>query len=230
MAKLAVFDFDHTIVDEDSDAIIISRLREKRPPPEYDSGTRDWTPYMSVVFEHAFSAGFHPSEILDSIASMRPTPGMRELITTLAEQGWDVVILTDANTVFVNHWIKTNELQDAITTIVTNRAFWQNDRLFIEPCMRQTSCRLCPSNLCKSIALAQICKNKNYTRVVYSGDGRNDFCPSTKLLSNGTVFPRKGYPLDELIKKSLATPEPQIKAKVVPWIDAYTIINELFPK
>lgn len=42
---------------------------------------------------------------------MRATPGMPALITTLADRGWDVAILTDANTVFVNHWIKTHELQ-----------------------------------------------------------------------------------------------------------------------
>ncbi|CAK1554461.1 unnamed protein product [Leptosia nina] len=230
MANLAVFDFDHTIVDEDSDATIISRLREKKPPPEYESGARDWTPYMSDVFEHAFSAGFHPTDILDSIASMRPTAGMPELITTLAEQGWDVLILSDANSVFVNHWIKSHGLQDAITSIITNRAFWQHERLFIEPCMRQTSCRRCPSNLCKSLALAQYCSDRNYERIVYSGDGRNDYCPATNLPSNATVFPRKGYPLDDLIKKTLATPEPQIKAKVVPWIDAYAIMKELCPK
>lgn len=49
MASLAVFDFDRTIVDADSDATIINRLREKKPPPEWESGNHDWTPYMSDV-------------------------------------------------------------------------------------------------------------------------------------------------------------------------------------
>ncbi|CAG4981809.1 unnamed protein product [Colias eurytheme] len=203
------------------------------------------------VFEHAYSAGFHPNDILDSIASMPPTRGMPQLIRTLSDRGWDVVLLTDANTVFVGHWLKTHGLEDAVTTVITNRAFWQHGRLYIEPCMRQNSCRSCPSNLCKSRALAQWCAGKQYNRVIYAGDGRNDFCPASSLPSdyrlvyagdgrNGfcpasslseyaIVFPRKGYPLDDLIRKTLATPEPKVKARVVPWVDAFTILSELFP-
>ncbi|GBP10146.1 hypothetical protein EVAR_77558_1 [Eumeta japonica] len=47
--SLAVFDFDRTIVDDDSDATIIRRLREKKPPPEWEQSNYDWTPYMSDV-------------------------------------------------------------------------------------------------------------------------------------------------------------------------------------
>ncbi|CAH2238868.1 jg23539 [Pararge aegeria aegeria] len=108
---LAVFDFDRTIVNDDSDATIINRLREKTPPPEWEGGDQDWTPYMSDVFQHAYSAGFHPADILDSIASMRPNPGMLELLRALATERWDVLVLTDANSVFVNHWLKTYGLQ-----------------------------------------------------------------------------------------------------------------------
>lgn len=49
MASLAIFDFDRTIVDEDSDATIIKRLTEKKPPAEWESSNYDWTPYMSNV-------------------------------------------------------------------------------------------------------------------------------------------------------------------------------------
>lgn len=49
LPSLAVFDFDRTIVNDDSDATIINRLREKEPPPEWQAGSNDWTPYMSDV-------------------------------------------------------------------------------------------------------------------------------------------------------------------------------------
>ncbi|XP_041968502.1 pyridoxal phosphate phosphatase PHOSPHO2-like isoform X2 [Aricia agestis] len=228
MASLAVFDFDRTVVHEDSDATIIERLRRKQP--EWESDNQDWTPYMSDVFEHAYSAGFHPSDILDSIASMRPNPGMVELITTLAKKGWKVILLTDANSVFVNHWLKTHDLENAITTVITNRAFWQNGRLYIEPCMRQNVCPKCPSNLCKSLALEKWCGQKKYDNIIYCGDGRNDFCPAVNLPENAVIFPRKGYTMDNLIKKDAASPNPQMKAKVVPWVDGFRILQEVFPE
>lgn len=228
-ASLAVFDFDRTIVDDDSDATIINRLREKKPPPEWEAGNHDWTPYMSDVFEHAYSAGLSQDDILDCIGSMRPTPGVEKLITTLAAEGWDIVLVTDANTVFVQHWLKVHGLLDCITEIITNRAFWQGSRLFIEPCMRQTSCPRCPSNLCKSRALVDWCAKHAYGKIVYCGDGRNDFCPAMSLPANAIVFPRRGFPLDDLIKKTLASPAPQVKARVVPWTDCHLILQVIFP-
>ncbi|KAL4711273.1 hypothetical protein ACJJTC_019114 [Scirpophaga incertulas] len=182
MTSLAVFDFDRTIVDADSDATIITKLREKTPPPEWDNTNHDWTPYMSNVFEHAYSAGMHPDDILSSIASMPPTPGMERLLRRLADERWHVVLLTDANTVFVGHWLKEHGLEDKVTSVITNRAFFERGRLYIEPCMEQTVCRRCPRNLCKSLALAQHCDGRPpYQQVVYVGDGRNDYCPATSL-------------------------------------------------
>ncbi|RVE43096.1 hypothetical protein evm_012270 [Chilo suppressalis] len=140
------------------------------------------------VFEHAYSAGMHPDDILDSIASMQPTPGMSRLLESLAAAGWDILLLTDANTVFVNHWLKTHGFEDIVTEVVTNRAFWERGRLFIEPCMHQQACNKCPTNLCKSIALAQFCASRDYSRIVYAGDGRNDYCPTTNLPANVSIF------------------------------------------
>ncbi|XP_023937729.2 phosphoethanolamine/phosphocholine phosphatase [Bicyclus anynana] len=228
--SLAVFDFDRTIVEDDSDATIINRLREKKPPPEWEAGSHDWTPYMSDVFEHAYSAGFHPSDILESIASMRPTPGILELLHTLAEKGWDVLVLTDANSVFVNHWLKTHGVLEAVTDVVTNRAFWRNDRLYIEPCMRQSACARCPSNLCKSLALARWSSARRHATVAYAGDGRNDYCPATALPPHAVVFPRRGFPMHDLIKKTLSSPTPQVRCRVVPWDTAVDIARELFPE
>ncbi|XP_053623062.1 pyridoxal phosphate phosphatase PHOSPHO2-like [Plodia interpunctella] len=231
MVSLAVFDFDRTIVDDDSDATIINRLREKQPPPEWESTNHDWTPYMSDVFQHAYSAGLSEEDILSAIGSMRECPGVSSLLKSLAASGWDVLLLTDANTVFVNHWLKVHGLEDTVTQVMTNRAFWNNGRLYIEPLMKQTACSRCPTNLCKSIALAQfIAQRPAYKTVVYTGDGRNDFCPATNLPPHATVFPRRGYPLDDLVKKTLSSPAPLIQAKVVPWDDCYAIIKELFPE
>ncbi|XP_073963719.1 pyridoxal phosphate phosphatase PHOSPHO2-like [Choristoneura fumiferana] len=229
MASLAVFDFDRTIVDDDSDGVVIEKLREKQPPPEWEEESRDWTPYMSEVFEHAYTAGLREADVLSAIGSMRGTPGSARLIAALAAAGWQVVVLTDANSVFVRHWLEKHRLQDCVTAVITNRAFWENGRLYIEPCMRQTACARCPSNLCKSIALAQWCARRQYARVAYAGDGRNDYCPATNLPAHATVFPRRGYPLDDLIKKTLASPAPHIKAKVVPWDTCDTILEELLP-
>lgn len=229
MASVAFFDFDRTIVDDDSDATIINKLREKKPPPDWESSNHDWTPYMSDVFEHAYSAGLSEEDILSCIASMKPNLGVQQLIRTLSQQGWEIVVITDANSVFVNHWLTEHGLLQYITNVITNRAFWRHSRLYIEPYMKQTSCPRCPKNLCKSEALRRWCSEMPARRIVYVGDGRNDYCPATSLPPHATVFPRRGYPLDDLVKKTLSSPNPQVKAKVIPWDNCYRILQELYP-
>ena len=54
-------------------------------------------------------------------------------------------------------------------------------------------------------------KDKNYETVSYFGDGKNDFCPTTKLSQNDRAFPRKNFPLD------LKLQENEVQAKVQSW-------------
>ncbi|RVE46678.1 hypothetical protein evm_008690 [Chilo suppressalis] len=92
-----------------------------------------------------------------------------------------------------------------------------------------TSCNKCPTNLCKSIALAQFCASRDYSRIVTLGTEGMTIARQTNLPANGVVFPRRGYPLHDLIKKTLASPNPQVKAKVVPWEHCDAILQEIFP-
>lgn len=228
-SSLIIFDFDRTIVDADSDATLIDKLREKQPPPEWEAGNHDWTPYMSDVFEHAYSAGLSRDDILQCIGCMRPTPGVKELIAVCAEEGWHIVIISDANTVFVEHWLKVNGLRDCITEIITNPAHWAGDKLLIKPYMHQTACARCPPNLCKKSALLQWTSKAKYEKYVYCGDGRNDFCPVTVLPDHAIVCPRMGYPLHDLLKKDSSSSTPLVKANIVPWVHLTTVLDTLYP-
>lgn len=228
MRCLAIFDFDKTIIDDDSDATIIRKLRDRRTQPHREHGSKEWTPYMSNVFEYAHAAGLSQEEILSSIASMKPTAGMVELITWLSTTGWDILVITDANSVFVHHWLKTHHLEDKITSVITNRAFFENGRLYIEPCMTQNTCGYCPSNLCKSLALVNWSHTREpYDLLIYTGDGKNDFCPSANLSEESIVFPRKDYVLHRKIQKAMMAPSTELKCKIVPWEDGFHILHTL---
>ncbi|PZC73124.1 hypothetical protein B5X24_HaOG209982 [Helicoverpa armigera] len=155
------------------------------------------------VFEHAYSAGLSRDDILQCIGCMRPTPGVKELIAACAEEGWHIVIISDANTVFVEHWLKVNGLR--------------------------TACARCPPNLCKKSALLQWTSKAKYEKYVYCGDGRNDFCPVTVLPEHAIVCPRMGYPLHDLLKKDSSSSTPLVKAKILPWVHLTTVLDTLYP-
>ncbi|GBP10156.1 Probable phosphatase phospho1 [Eumeta japonica] len=71
-------------------------------------------------------------------------------------------------------------INNCVVDVLTNRSWWERGRLYIEPFMR-ADCRRCPSNLCKSAALAAWCGARAYSRIAYVGDGRNDYCAAASL-------------------------------------------------
>lgn len=85
-------------------------------------------------------------------------------------------------------------------------------------------CTLCPENLCKGRELHKMISNrgKKTRRVVYIGDGANDYCPVRTLGRNDIVLARKGYPLENLIQSG----KEKIHARVVFWESH----DELLPK
>ncbi|KAF9590639.1 hypothetical protein IFM89_035957 [Coptis chinensis] len=65
-----------------------------------------------------------------------------------------------------------------------------------------SGCDLCPPNMCKGVVIERIRASaftEGKKHFFYLGDGKGDFCPSLKLGEKDLVFPRKNFPLWELI-------------------------------
>lgn len=77
VAYLYAFDFDHTIVDQNSDSAVMEIIHD--PIPEnlqrmYD-GT-NWTEYMEKIFRFVFDEGGTYDIIASKISLLKPTDGM----------------------------------------------------------------------------------------------------------------------------------------------------------
>lgn len=112
--------------------------------------------------------------------------------------GADLRILSDANTYTINRILEQHGVQHLFTEVVTNRGHWDQDRrLCVEGYIREgvdaphgcettsskTGKKSCAPNLCKGKEIRRMMKEKKYERVVYIGDGANDFCPACELSS-----------------------------------------------
>ncbi|XP_050429857.1 probable phosphatase phospho2 isoform X1 [Adelges cooleyi] len=220
---LAVFDFDHTIVNENSDVVARDLLPSEDVPKSSKTYSGKWTQYMQQVFCSLNNLGTSPEEIIDTVSNMCPIEGMPKLIRSLHENNFDVIIASDSNSLFINGWLKYNNLDDAVVCVYTNPAKIENGLINIEPFTLQTICKLCTTNMCKGNIVEEhkLKTNNIYTTIVYSGDGKNDFCPAVKLTKNDIVFPREGYELEKLLKTHA------IQANVVSWSTGKCIYNYL---
>ena len=88
-------------------------------------------------------------------------------------------------------------------------------------------CELCKSNLCKTKLYNEYLRrnSKKYEQVFFICDGNNDYCLSSHLSSNDSVFVRKGFGLYGKLKDIKCNNN--IKASISYWIDLYDVFKEI---
>ncbi|KAI9175785.1 hypothetical protein H9P43_006149 [Blastocladiella emersonii ATCC 22665] len=216
---LVVCDFDWTLIDCDSDELCLHHFggpgAVQRLAAAYAQGGV-WCELVAQELANLFEQ--HDINDLEALRSALRAAPMHaktvQLIRTLYEQGCEVVILSDANTFFIETILEAYDLRHCIAAILTNPATFaktasHRDILVVDPLQGphdpHACLRACPSNLCKSVMLARYTARASppVDRVFYCGDGTNDFCP----MASGMVhcaFVRAGRRLHATLAASSA--------------------------
>lgn len=230
---LFAFDFDHTILEENSDMVAadllsrtpdsfsdrVSRMIYTRSGQPYvdpslpSPQTNYWIECMNPVFRALLEQSLNSQPVLDApkllnIIAERPlAPGMDDLLHELlrysksnanGKPSLDTIILSDANSLFIDEVLRKRGLLDLFTRIYTNPAHFERDAasgrdyLRGEPLVASAvfpdapfECALCRRNrLCKGALLAAFLAQcpAPYTHIFYAGDGENDLCPLLALV------------------------------------------------
>ncbi|KAH1004767.1 hypothetical protein HUJ05_005545 [Dendroctonus ponderosae] len=235
MKNLAVFDFDHTIVDTNSDTAVMDLVDKSKFPPDLRKlhKSAGWTAFMQAVFNVLHENQVTEPDIAGLIRRLPGVAGIKHLIQTLHDSmDYDVIIISDANTYFINAWLEENGLSSKILKVYSNPgAFNEQGRLEIEMFHDQDSCQLSTRNLCKGQIMQDFIKEQSkrgivYRRVVYVGDGHNDFCPILRLGSTGVACCRKAYQCADLVQNAPNT-EHRLKAQVCIWENGQEVLEFL---
>ncbi|KAG8244289.1 Phospho-2-dehydro-3-deoxyheptonate aldolase AroG [Homalodisca vitripennis] len=230
---LVAFDFDHTMVEENSDIVARKLIHVDLIPEKVRRlyQTSGWTQYMAEVFKLLYKNKVKKEMILGAMHNLTPTPNMQELLKWLKVEGHETIIISDSNSVFIEEWLQHKNLQECVKHVFTNPAsFDEKGLLSIQPYQDQNWCDLSTRNLCKGYILETYLKERqtegeSFDAVVYVGDGQNDLCPALKLKENDFVFPRAGFQLENSLKDS--TFQGKLAAKVYIWTSADEIRNNL---
>lgn len=192
---------------------------------------------MSEIFRYLHSNETTPDEILNCMNEISFSPGMVDLLKSLDPTKTETIIISDANSVFINHILRHHGLDDRINRVFTNPAkFNDSGRLEIQMYHVQESCTLSTINLCKGQILESYIEERTndndvvFTHVAFIGDGQNDFCPSLRLSHKDFVFPREGYSLVKYIEKMKAEQGLHIKANIHTWNSGSDILKVLSEK
>ena len=205
---LFVFDFDHTLIQENSDTFVLSlcgaELREQLLASRGAFG--GWTNFMDHAFSLIHGQGRTKEEILDHMKKIRFYDQALKAVHAIHEsETADCIIVSDSNTIFINTTIEECGVKGFFSAVFSNPAhFDMNDRLHVRA-YHSHSCERCKGapNLCKGHVVEEYRQlHTGYDRVVYIGDGRNDYCPCLTLTQKDVVICREGYALAELLGQS----------------------------
>ena len=259
--KLAVFDFDNTIINVNSDTYIDKLVAAKRPrnteassgfkyPSEIEAACQEynWTHRMNKVFEYMRQThSITKQEILDCLREIKLDAAMCELIRTLRhDHDYELVILSDANTVFIEEILLNHGLHDKFAKIYTNPGrFDEHEQLIVTPFNEifnpsngpfNCETQMCASNICKGQVLRKHVSERlgdavqdgatfeNAMSMIYVGDGRNDYCPGLCLSKSDLYFVRENFALAKLLRRQEELAE-KLSARVYFWSHAQEILE-----
>ncbi|XP_033843823.1 pyridoxal phosphate phosphatase PHOSPHO2 [Periophthalmus magnuspinnatus] len=235
MKTLMVFDFDHTVVDDNSDTWVIRCLPGGTLPDSLRNSYRKghWTEFMGRVLKHIGEQNVTPDQIRSVLETIPFTDGMKELLTYISQHknSIDCIVISDSNTLFIEWILQASGLQSAVDHVFTNPADI-NEQGYMEVRGYHThNCTKCPVNICKKEVLALYLSQHSergveYEKVFYVGDGGNDLCPTACLREQDVVMPRKGYSLEKHLIQ-LENQTGSIRPRVMAWSSGNEILQEL---
>lgn len=239
LRKLVAFDFDHTVVDSNTDLVVRDLIDNAKISDEVNKlyKSSGWISYMQEIFHILHANGLKKADIKSAIENIEEVAGLKSLIQRLHGSGCvDVIVISDSNSTFIKYWCDYHGITDCIKRVYTNYAEFNNDDVLkIQPYHHQKSCRLSSENLCKGDILEEFVRNEQETNnvfyeiVFYVGDGQNDICPVLRLGCQDFGFARRGYRMHKEIDNVLnAEHKPLMDAKLLVWNDGHDLTNHIF--
>ncbi|THH09127.1 hypothetical protein EW145_g2233 [Phellinidium pouzarii] len=190
--QLVVFDFDWSLADQDTDRwifeVLAPHLRRKMKTLK---STVQWTDLVAHSLREVHAEGITREDIENALRIMPFHPAMIRAVKRLKARTdieTTIFILSNSNSVFISTILEAKGITDLFDLVVTNPAEWDPSGLLklrrrVSPDDPQHKCLVgCSPNMCKGDELDAFVKERApYDRVIYIGDGSNDFCPVLRL-------------------------------------------------
>jgi len=234
---LMAFDFDHTVVDANSDMEIQLRY-QTIPVPEYlrVMGVQHGDVcYLHETFRFHYTTDVTKSDFHHTLNQLPLVHGLYDCITELHKLGGEIIVISDANYYFIQHVLKHHNLLKHISKIFSNPSgFDAKGQLIIRPYMSNLKCTFSSRNLCKGKVLKDYVKmrkleGQKFLFVGFAGDGINDFCPMRTLRKTDIAFPRADFSIADFITKQ-GKDGLYLHSNVDFWRSGHDIINGVVAK
>ncbi|XP_029429043.1 phosphoethanolamine/phosphocholine phosphatase [Rhinatrema bivittatum] len=233
---LLIFDFDETIVNENSDDSVIHAAPTQELPEWLRQSFQNgfYNQYMQQVFEYLGDCGVQIEDIKAVYEALPLSPWMQQLLhfLSLNIEPFEIILISDANTFGIESTLRASGYTSLFCKIFSNPSCCDKRGYLALAPYHSHSCLQCPANMCKRKILSEYLAERtqegiSFQKLLYVGDGANDVCPSVLLSAMDIVFPRKTYPMHQMIQEMEAKQPGSFQAQIVPWDTAEVILQYL---
>ena len=232
---LLIFDFDKTILNDDSFGhIILNTLTKEELQIIYNNRNENWVDGYNYALKQLKSHGITKEKFNEMLNQISLTQGMSELFNYIKEkkENYDSIILSSNYEYVIKYILNKNNIIDIFLDIITNPSREANqdekDQFIYALKKREHNCKICNPCSCKKNEFKEFCNThdmNNYDKVIFICDGFNDFCLAVDLGENDITLMRKNFALYKKIKSKNF--ENNLKCKVQAWESGNDIINYL---
>ena len=232
---LLIFDFDKTILNDDSFGhIILNTLTKEELQIIYNNRNENWVDGYNYALKQLKSHGITKEKFNEMLNQISLTQGMSDLFNYIKEkkENYDSIILSSNYEYVIKYILNKNNIIDIFLDIITNPSREANQdekEQFIYVLKKQEhNCKICNPCSCKKNEFKEFCNThdmNNYDKIIFICDGFNDFCLAVDLGENDITLMRKNFALYKKIKSKNF--ENNLKCKVQAWESGNDIINYL---
>ncbi|KAG9127495.1 hypothetical protein FRC07_013033 [Ceratobasidium sp. 392] len=219
--QLVIFDFDWSMVDQDTDRYVLEvlspRLRRKL---EDEQPYKEWTDLLAETMHELHKEGATRQQIEHSLITLPYHPAMIRGVKALKAASTPkttFLCLSASNHVYIRTIMElpmelngtaTGSISD-VTSLLTA----------LNTTARLAAARIYAKASSELTAFLER-RGETFDRLIYVGDGSNDFCPAVRLSEKDVVLCRRARALERRIK---AAPEGRVKATVKYWEGAWEV-------
>ncbi|EJU04051.1 hypothetical protein DACRYDRAFT_105116 [Dacryopinax primogenitus] len=238
--QLIIYDFDWSLADQDSDRwvleVLAPHLRRRMKNLKSD---HQWTDLVAQMMRELRSEGGTRVQVEQALREMPFHPAMKRCVRAIkvrSDPSTDLLVLSNANSVYIRTILEHQGLHEGVfEDVITNPAHWDEQdpdllvvRRRVDPKGEQHKCTVgCSANMCKGEELEAFVERhgKAFDRVVYVGDGSNDFCPILRLREQDLALVRRHRGLEKRIEKEGKSAG--LKCQFIYWTGAWEV-EEIF--
>ena len=230
---LLIFDFDETIVDQDS---IYEQAKMTLSEEDYkkiiEIDEFDYYEAFNYFFKKEKDIGLTLQDINSNLEKISLSPKIQELFDYIRQNKskYDLLLLSGDIDYVIKYILQYHNFLNLFSYMICNKAEIQDNNseriIYVPRNQFPHECNLCIESQCKGLELEKFLKDKKYEKIIFVCDGGNDYCPAKKLMKKGDiVFPREGHKFLKRIKNENL--EKDLKCQIIPWKTGEDIINKL---